>query len=57
MLPPFIIEQIKKREQDQKRRRQQPVVELPLSGPPYFEDPNKSPPNEESERGVLIIDL
>ena len=54
MLPPYIIEQIRKREED--AVREQPIVQLPL--------PAKRPPIEKSpeapaegERGVVIIDL
>lgn len=55
MLPPFIIEQIKEREEEQERvRRPQPCVEVPLkprrdSAPPMVE--------EDGDRGVVIIDL
>jgi hypothetical protein len=56
MLNPFIIDQIKRREQDERRRRdRQPVLELPLPLPtaprPATED------DESGERGVFIIDL
>ena len=56
MLPPFIIEQIRKRESEE--RREQPRLELPLEPmrPPASGDPR--PPNgDESERGVIILDL
>jgi hypothetical protein len=56
MLNPFIIDQIKRREQDERRRRErQPVLELPVPMPtaprPAAED------DESGERGVFIIDL
>jgi hypothetical protein len=57
MLNPFIIDQIKRREQEQRRRRdhRQPVLELPIPMPtaprPATED------DETGERGVFIIDL
>ena len=55
MLPPFIIEQIRRREEDERRRRyEQPVLELPLESP-YAPLP-KEKPEEKSERGVIIID-
>jgi hypothetical protein len=54
MLPPIIIEQIKKREAEERRRRDQvPFVQLPLPRPPA----RPRPPEEDSERGVVIIDL
>ena len=54
MLPPIIIDQIKKREEEERRRREQlPFVQLPLP-PPMGPVPA---PDEEGERGVVIIDL
>jgi hypothetical protein len=57
MLPPFIIEQIRQRE-DQKRWEERPRLELPLDGmrPPV----PMAPPQEEAEdapRGVVILDI
>jgi hypothetical protein len=58
MLPPFIIEQIRKREQEQHRQQQQPALELPL---PRRRDDKRRDRGEEVEdrieRGVIIIDL
>lgn len=55
MLPPFIIEQIRKREQEQRRPVREHVVELPLPTPGRPREPR--PGEEESDRGVVIIDL
>ncbi len=59
MLDPWIIEQIRKREdEDQRRRHERPAVEMPEHrGPPFERDRNddRSPP--EGERGVVIIDF
>ena len=57
MLPPFIIEEIRRREREEQARRDdsQPRLELPLPG---RRDP--SPPstkNDDGDRGVIIIDL
>jgi hypothetical protein len=52
MLPPFIIEQIRKREQEE-QRYEQPQLELPVPQP----RPKKDIPEEESNRGVIILDL
>ena len=52
MLPPFIIEQIRKREEEE-ASRERPVLELPLPEPPAAEQR----PEEEAERGVVVIDL
>ena len=55
MLPPFIIEQIRKREEEA-RQDQRPFLELPLpipSAPPRVSVPDE----DDSGRGVLIIDV
>jgi len=53
MLPPFIIEQIRKREEENTRPMDQPRLELPLVQP----GPRKEHREEEAERGVVILDL
>ena len=59
MLPPFIIEQIRKREERQ-REEQRPVLELPLDEmPPPVGGPSVSPSQEaeqEPKRGVIVVD-
>jgi hypothetical protein len=54
MLPPFIIEQIRKREELRKQER--PQIQLPL---PLEEPADSMPPSsiDDSNRGVAIIDL
>lgn len=52
MLPGFIIEQIKQREEEAKR--QLPQIELPL---PMPESARPAEREEEPTRGVVIIDL
>lgn len=59
MLPPFIIEQIRKREEDERRKSEshRPVLQLPLhDGRPAPQKPEASDPSE-ADRGVVIIDL
>ena len=53
MLPPFIIEQIRKREEE-RRNRDAPRLELPL---PADRPTRKSEPEEETDRGIIIVDL
>ena len=56
MLPPFIIEQIRRREEEERRRREQdqPRVEIPADvHQPAPEPDSKEDPN----RGVVILDL
>jgi hypothetical protein len=57
MLPPFIIEQIRQREQRERERREekQPRLELPLE-----RLPRRRPAVEEDDdpnRGIIIVDL
>lgn len=57
MLPPFIIEQIRRREEAQRRQSdaRQPRLELPID----VHEPAKESDaaDEERQRGVLIVDL
>jgi hypothetical protein len=53
MLPPFIIEQIRKREEE--RQRREIHLELPLPMVPI--PPRASVNDEETDRGVVIVDL
>ncbi len=55
MLPPYIIEEIRRRENEQRRRYEQPQVELPL--PVVIPPPGQAPQREDDDRGVVIIDL
>ena len=57
MLPPFIIEQIRRREEDEARRGQenQPRLDLPLDAfPPR---PARDDDDDDEDRGVVILDL
>lgn len=55
MLPPFIIEQIRKREEEERKRYDQPQLDLPLapSHPPIRREDKP----EEGQRGVIIVEL
>lgn len=61
MLPPFIIEQIRRREEDERRSElERPVLELPVDRlPPNAPRPHRQHWEEEEtpERGVVIFDL
>ena len=54
MLPPFIIEQIRQREEQERVRYEQPRLEMPVDRPAP-----RAPqvPEDAGERGVVIIDL
>ena len=51
MLPPFIIDQIRKREEEDVQPLQ-PTIELPL---PRKKD--TAPSSDEDQRGLVVIDL
>lgn len=53
MLPGFIIDQIRKREDDERRNRESPVRELPLPEPKIHREQKR----DDDDRGVVIIDL
>jgi hypothetical protein len=66
MLPPFIIEQIRRREEQERKQYEQPQLELPISpSGPSHPHPGAGPPsqpkrrdeNDEGQRGVIILDL
>ena len=54
MLPPFIIDQIREREEKQRKvERVRPTVEAPYPVAP----PRESHERDDVDRGVVIIDL
>lgn len=55
MLPPFIIEQIRKREEKERGHEEQPRLELPLHPP--GPRPRSAPREDDENRGVVIVDL
>jgi hypothetical protein len=56
MLDPWIIEEILKKEEERRREQERGRAELPLDR--YRDQPAVTPPREqESERGVMIIDI
>lgn len=57
MLPPFIIEQIRKRETEERTQPQQPHLELPLEPMRPVVPPRGNGGDEENKRGVIIVEL
>ena len=57
MLPPFIIEQIRHREEQERARQEQPQLELPVDRPAPRTPSTPPTPEEKTERGIVIIDL
>jgi hypothetical protein len=54
MLPPFIIEQIRKREKEERANREQPQLDIPLQMPlPCVPEGS----NDDIERGVVILEV
>ena len=59
MLPPFIIDQIRRREEEEQRRQEeQPRLELPVDAfPPKPRKREREEEEDDAERGVIILDL
>jgi hypothetical protein len=55
MLPPFIIEQIRKREEEERKRYEQPQLDLPLA--PTGPTKRREEHDEGGQRGVIIVEL
>jgi hypothetical protein len=54
MLPPFIIEQIRRREEQERARHERPHLEIPTDRPAPRAPQS---PDESGDRGVIVIDL
>jgi len=59
MLDPWIIEEILKKEEERRREQERGHAELPIERyrPDMGEKPAVTPPEDQSERGVMIIDI
>ena len=59
MLDPWIIEEIRRREEEERQHREQPILEVPLDTPAYHPNvPSGKPADDpEVERGVVIVDF
>lgn len=56
MLDPWVIEEIKRREEERRREHEHRRVEIPVYAPVPDSDAAQ-PPKEDTERGVVVIDL
>ena len=58
MLDGFIIEELRRREEAERRRNRRPQIELPLPsrGPQRRDQPSRDD-GEKPQRGVIVIDL
>ncbi len=60
MLDPWIIEEIRRREEEERQHREQrPVLDIPLEAPEFPPEHGGSarPPESDLERGVVIVDF
>lgn len=59
MLDPWIIEEILRKEEEQRRESERGRIELPIERhrTDLGDRPAVTPPREEGERGVMIIDI
>ena len=57
MLPPFIIEQIRKREEEEQRHYEQPQLELPVPSAIPMRRPRSEEAPDDVQRGVLILEF
>ena len=64
MLEPWIIEQIRRREEEARRRNERPRLEIPIHDERWKPEPDrpdreedKSDDDDKPERGVVIIDM
>lgn len=62
MLPPFIIDQIRQREEQERLRQEQsrPRLELPVDDgpvPPHGTESDGDTEEDDENRGVVILDL
>jgi hypothetical protein len=60
VLEPWIIEQIRRREEEERRQRERPHLDIPARDERWKperepEDPERD--REDSDRGVVIIDI
>ena len=56
MLDAYIIEQIRKREEERRRIYERPALEIPLDDG-YYRIPDRKPVPKEEPSRVIIIDL
>ena len=58
MLDPWIIEEIRRREEDRRRDREVERVDLPVEDTQYQDRGQPLPPAEDADRrGVIVIDM
>jgi hypothetical protein len=57
MLDPWIIDEIRRREEEERHERERPQLEIPLDVPVYPTIPGHGKKEESEERGVVIVEF
>ena len=57
MLDPWIIEEIRRREESERAEHERPVLEIPIEMPHYPNNDTRPEPPPGEERGVVILDF
>lgn len=57
MLDPWIIDEIRRREEERRRERDAQRIELPISVPDTVDKERSEERNDGGRRGVVVIDL
>jgi len=59
VLEPWIIEQIRRREEEERRQRERPHLDIPARDERWKpeREPDDDEDREQSDRGVVIIDI
>lgn len=57
MLDAYIIDQIRRRDEERRREEERPAIQIPLPPLGPLKEKPRDPDEEESPRGVIIIDL
>ena len=57
MLDPWIIEEIFRREEERRREEGRSRLEVPQESPQYSDKEKCPQTNDDSERGVVVIDI
>lgn len=57
MLDPWIIEEILKKEEQRRQEQERGRIDVPVDTYREDREPKVTPPREDTERGVMVIDI
>ena len=57
MLDPWIIEEIRRREEERREQSRRAIIEMPLPSPDMEERPERPDAGSDIPRGVTVIDF